>query len=151
MKVHPYSEILKTTSEQEPTASTRPRSGEFEAILNRKIDNAASSQNPVDPISTKNPAVGVEFRPEATLDTQLLVGLVGNFLDKLQTYQQQLGDAGVSLKKIEPAVRQLAQDGRHLAVHLDKLPPDDGLRNILSQALIASSLEVIKFNRGDYI
>jgi len=38
-----------------------------------------------------------------------------------------------------------------LAPVLNSLPPEDGLKDILNQALITSSLEVIKFNRGDYV
>ncbi len=151
MKVLPNREIMKTASEQERQTGAKPPNGEFGAILNRKIEDAAGPESPVARVSAKGPAAGVEFRPEAALDTKLLVGLVGNFLDKLQIYQQQLSDAGVSLKKMEPIVQQLTQDGRSLAAHLDKLPTGDGLRDILSQALVASSLEVIKFNRGDYL
>jgi len=38
-----------------------------------------------------------------------------------------------------------------LAPVLNSLPPGDGLKDILNDALVTSSLEVIKFNRGDYV
>jgi len=34
---------------------------------------------------------------------------------------------------------------------LNSLPPGDGLKDILNDALVNSEVEVIKFNRGDYV
>jgi hypothetical protein len=45
----------------------------------------------------------------------------------------------------------IAREKDQLSGLLDSMPNDDGLKHILNQTLITASLEVIKFNRGDYI
>jgi len=34
---------------------------------------------------------------------------------------------------------------------LESLPDGDKLKDILNQALVTSTVEIIKFNRGDYV
>ncbi len=76
---------------------------------------------------------------------------VENLLNMLDEYQQKLKDPHFSLKEIDPLVKQMEKEEENLAPILDSLVEDDGLKDILNQALVTSSLETIKFNRGDYI
>jgi len=45
----------------------------------------------------------------------------------------------------------IAKEKDQLSRVLDSMPNEDRLKDILNQTLITASLEVIKFNRGDYI
>ncbi len=45
----------------------------------------------------------------------------------------------------------IAAEKDQLSEKLDSISNEDGLKDILNQTLITASLEVIKFNRGDYI
>jgi hypothetical protein len=86
--------------------------------------------------------------PEARQTTVERVDLL---LDLLDEYRDQLADPNVTLRHIEPLLNTIAQEREHLSGILDRLPNEDGLKDIVHRTLITASLEVVKFNRGDYI
>ena len=97
---------------------------------------------------------GVSSVQFPTLGPGLTVSLadrVDRMLDTLDTYRQMLGDGRYSLRDMDPTVRQIAAEAESLQPELDHIPVEDELGDILNQTLIAASLEVIKFNRGDYV
>ena len=129
-----------------------PDGAEFKAILEQKMGaQPAEGGRESRPASAPEMIPEVDFRPVSMVDGQGLVQQVADFLDTLEAYQQKLMDPTASLKEISPLIDRLQAEGETLSGHLEALRPDDGLHDILSQALITSSLEVIRFNRGDYI
>ena len=80
-----------------------------------------------------------------------IIDRVENLLNVLDEYHQKLKDPHFTLKEIDPLVKQMEKEKENLAPVLDSLVEDDGLKDILNQTLVTSSLETIKFNRGDYI
>ncbi|MGD9052517.1 MAG: hypothetical protein PVG17_11750, partial [Desulfobacterales bacterium] len=63
----------------------------------------------------------------------------------------QLADPQVTLRQIEPLLNTIAKEKEQLSAVLNTMPDEDGLKDIVHRTLITTSLEVIKFNRGDYI
>ncbi len=71
-------------------------------------------------------------------------------LNILDEYRQKLGDREVALGEIDPLISKISKQSERLTTKINSLPEGDPLKEILNQALIISSLEVMKFNRGDY-
>ena len=74
-----------------------------------------------------------------------------NLLDLLAQYRDQLADPAVTLRQIEPLLNTIAAEKEQLSAVLKAMPDGEGLKDILHRTLITTSLEVMKFNRGDYI
>jgi hypothetical protein len=72
-------------------------------------------------------------------------------LDLLERYREALSDPQVSLKKVYPLVQSLRQEVQEMNRWTDHLPPSDPLRKIMGEIGVLSSVEVEKFNRGDYV
>lgn len=72
-------------------------------------------------------------------------------LDLLEKYQEALSDSRVSLKEVYPLVQALRQEVQGINRRTDQLPPSDPLRKIIEDIEILSSVEIEKFNRGDYV
>ena len=72
-------------------------------------------------------------------------------LDLLEQYQRAIADPKVSLKEISPLAHSLSQGIKGLTKWAEKLSSSDPLQKIIAEVGIVSSVEVEKFNRGDYI
>jgi type II secretory pathway component PulM len=136
------------------TSGSQPADGAggFAEVLNETMQSSAAAENTSE---VKETVVGgVQTVGLSTLfpePVQPLEDRVDQMLDALDSYRQMLGDANYTLRDMDPTVRQIAADASSLQQDMEKLPVDDELGDILNQTLIAASLEVIKFNRGDYV
>jgi hypothetical protein len=72
-------------------------------------------------------------------------------LESLELYSRLLGDRGVPLKEVEPALRQAQAEARGLAQAAEGLEPADELRRFADQALALVTAQSLKFQRGDYL
>ena len=130
-----------------------------EAQSNRKLDEAG--------LAPKSPVAGVEFFDNPVLSipsVNFVPGLLDastlrsrgasateKTLDLLDQYQKAMADPKVSLKEISPLVQSLSDETKSLTQWADKLSSSDPLQKIIVEVGILSSVEVEKFNRGDYI
>ena len=76
---------------------------------------------------------------------------VEQLLDLLEDYRRHLSRPGTGLKTLDELVQKLDGQRRSLAPAVDELSEDDGLKTILNESLVAASVEIFKFNRGDYL
>lgn len=74
-----------------------------------------------------------------------------NALSLLEKYQKAMDDPQMTLKKVDHWVQSLAQEVNDLISLSDKLPAADPLKEIISEIGIVSTVEIQKFNRGEYI
>jgi len=72
-------------------------------------------------------------------------------MDLLEKYQRAMADPEISLKEVDPLVQSLSRELKGLAGWAEQLPASDPLQKIMTDLRILSSVEVEKFNRGDYI
>ncbi len=110
-------------------------------------------------------AAGVaEIPGESVLPVNLLDGVKESFplrsqgveatektLNLLEEYQRAIDNPRVTLREIHPLVQSLAEETRGLNQSVEKLSPSDPLKKIMTEVGILSSIEVGKFNRGDYV
>ena len=152
MKIDPNLEILKAQYPEKTSVTAKPRKDEFSAMLKEAIDNEPSKIVK----GSKNPPMissfaQVQFNPNFAVQDSPIVERTEKFLDILEEYQNKLLDPRATLRDIRPLIERMETEKETLAPVLNSLPPGDGLKDILNDALITSSLEVIKFNRGDYV
>ncbi len=74
-----------------------------------------------------------------------------NALDKIEEYASALGDAGKTLKDIEPLANDLEKTAGRLSELSRNLPEGDPLKGLSNDAAVLATVEAMKFRRGDYI
>jgi len=98
-----------------------------------------------------NPLLGLQPVSSSLSDHQVAANSIEDMINLLDRYREKLADPRITMKQIDPVIREMTHEIENLAPVLDSLPADEGLRNILNQTLVAASLEISKFYRGDYI
>ena len=134
---------VKNNSEPKATGS------EFNAILEERLGCASNTKIN----GEQDSRIEGISKSQFDLFTQVgssTIDKVENYLNILNEYQEKLGSPDASLKEISPLLDQMNAESGKLSSALDSLPEKDGLKEILKETLIISSLETVKFNRGDY-
>ena len=152
MKIDPNQEIVKSAYPHKTSGPDKPADDKFGAMLKDAINNEPSRTN-----SEKVTPQMISSIPNIQLDPLLAVQdnpiaeRTENFLDILEEYQRKLLDPQATLRDIHPLIQRMKTEKEALAPVLNSLPPGNGLKDILNDALVNSEVEVIKFNRGDYV
>jgi len=150
MKVDPNHDILEIACPGEIKKDREPAGKEFGVILEETIgaSSEANGPTPKAPAISGIPEMLFEMSPSA--NSEHVADRTERFLGILDEYRQKLGNPKINPREIYPLINELEREKEGLKVTLNSLPKGDGLRDILNQALITSSLEEIRFNRGDY-
>ncbi len=150
MKIDGNNEIARSAFADKTSSKEAAQDAEFKDILKSTVERvtplpAENQAPPLNPVSAiRSPAL----TPEARHTTIERVDILLNLLDH---YRNQLANPQVTLRSIEPVVNTIAKEKEQLSAVLDVLPQHDALKDIVNRTLITASLEVIKYNRGDYI
>jgi hypothetical protein len=134
------------------TNKTNAASGdEFKKILQQSLnqapgETAASATLP--PFQTLSPT---RFDIAVEMDKAMNIERVEGFLNVLDQYQQQLANPMVGLKEISPVVDRMEKEIGGILPLLESLPEGDKMKDIINRAVITSSVEIMKFRRGDYL
>ena len=151
MKIYGDNGILKESYPQKTQNKDNVPDADFKNILKESVENSTKNPSKIQPSTIMDPVSAVRFNPLSPQDKNITVESVDNLLNLLDNYRQQLSDPHVTLRTLEPMMNTIAKEKDQLSGLLDSMPNDDKLKHILNQTLITASLEVIKFNRGDYI
>ena len=73
------------------------------------------------------------------------------FLDIMEEYSEKLNNPYLTPKDISPLLSKIEAEQRDLSVIAESFEGNNELKGLLDAALITSTAEVIKFNRGDYL
>ena len=76
--------------------------------------------------------------------------VIENVLGVLERYQKALGDPRISLRQMDPLVRSLSEEVRSLNALVERVPSSDPLQKIMTDLGVVSTVEIEKFNRGEY-
>jgi hypothetical protein len=123
----------------------------FQDILNEKMGQApakAGQSAAPPPMSNLD---SIRFNLASEQDTKKTLVRMDRFLSLLETYQKQREDPRISLKETSTVVSQMEQQTQELLPLLDTIPEESGLKDLLNRLLVTSTVEAIKFNRGDYL
>ena len=144
---NPHFDIKK----QQPTDRQQQTGTDFKDVLKE-----TASRHSADKTGDKAPmptmaagSLHLQFRPEVA--PQAVAERVDRFLDVLDQYRAGLADPNMTLKNLFPLLQQIETEKQQLDAIGKNLPEGNRLKPILDEALVTGTLEVVKFNRGDYV
>ena len=142
-----YPKNLYTETKTNPQ---RPADQEFGTILKDRVQNLKNDV--IEPRQTTylNSLNGVQMNDPSALEQKFALDRIENIVGLLDQYRHKLADPEITLKNIDPIIREIDQETQTLSPLLDALPEDEQLNDLINQTLVAASLEVTKFYRGDY-
>jgi len=76
---------------------------------------------------------------------------VEQFFNLLESYAKALSDPKKNLRDIAPLIKSIESEKEKLAGLGESLPDGNILKDIVNQTAILTTVEVLKFNRGDYL
>ena len=147
-------------------AGKKGKKEELEGLdFQKLLQEAQSNRKPGETGTSPEGSVGrTEFFANSVLPVNFVPGLpetstlrsqgalaTEKTLDLLEQYQTAMADPKISLKEISPLAQSLSQEIKGLTQWAPQLSPSDPLQKIIAEVGIVSSVEVEKFNRGDYI
>ena len=151
MKIYDNDQITKNLYPEARTKPQLPADKEFGTILKESVENSKQDVTGTRRTTFINPLSGVQMSTSSNFDKQYAIDRTENLIGLLDQYRHKLADPGITLKNIDPIIREIDRETDNLAPVLDTLPEGEELKNIINQTLVTASLEVIKFYRGDYI
>jgi hypothetical protein len=151
MKIIGNNEIIKSNYPDKSQRSEQGSKTDFKNILKESVEKSGPQATPIQSPSLVDPLSSVGFQPELPKDKFFTINRVENLINLLDDYRKQLADPAITLRSIEPVMKTIVKEKDQLSSLLDSMPNEEGLKDIVNRTLITASLEVIKFNRGDYI
>jgi len=151
MKIQNNEQVLKTFQPESKTKAQPSTGKEFGTILKETLKNSTTAG--LAPLQTTfiNPLPGLQPASSSLSNHQFSASSIEDMINLLDRYREKLADPRITMKQIDPDIREMTREIENLAPVLDSLPADERLRNILNQTLVTVSLEISKFYRGDYI
>jgi hypothetical protein len=151
MKINGNDEIIKNGFADKPLRREQQQKDNFKNILKASVERTAPHTGNIQSPSLASPVSAIRFQAPSPDYNRLTVERVDNFLNLLDNYRNQLADPQMTLRSIEPVIKMIDKEKEQLSSVLDSLTEEDGLKDIVNRTLITASLEVMKYNRGDYI
>lgn len=154
MKIHPNPDLRSVA----PTAPKRLDGpggpADFSAILKETVGRTeapeqAAAVGGAGPTFSAAPIQRVA--PSQAAASRALVDRLDHLVNLLDDYRRLLADPGVSLKQIAPLLNRIAAEKDGLQPEMENLAAGDELRKIMNSTLVMASLEVVRFNRGEYL
>ena len=150
MEVHSDYEILKAGYPKKSDKNQEAVTQKFGKILDETIAETSQTDTGTRKTSMAESLAGIQFNSSLSLDENPIIEQTEKLLDTLDNYREKLQNPDVGLEDISPLVSEMEMEKEGLTSALNSLPDGDGLKDILNEAMITSSLEATKFNRGDY-
>ena len=151
MKINGSDEISKNSFAEKTIPREQDHKDDFKKVLQASVEQTAQGPGKIKSSPLANPVSAIQFHPPSPENKSLTVERINNLLNLLDNYRDQLADPQVTLRSIEPVINMIAKEKEQLSSVAESLPNEDGLKDIVNRTLITASLEVIKYNRGDYI
>jgi hypothetical protein len=151
MKINGSDEIIKNGFADKALRKEQGQKDNFKNILKASVERVTSNPAKIHPAATANPVSVIRFQTPSPEHKRLTVEHVDKLLNLLDKYRNQLVDPQVTLRGIEPVMKMINKENEQLSSVLDSLTEEDGLKDIVNRTLVTASLEVLKYNRGDYI
>jgi len=151
MEIDPNEKIL-TSVYPEKNRKTEPSSdGKFGKIYEQLIEASHETEVRSDETQAITHVPGMQMNAFQSEVEMTVIERAERLLDLLGEYQQKLANPAFTLRDISPLIDELKADNKRLVSSVKSLSEEDELKNILNQITVAASVEIIKFNRGDYV
>jgi hypothetical protein len=100
---------------------------------------------------SESSALSKVINPINNLTNDNAISILDALLSALEKYERALADPGVSLKKIDPLVKNMQEQADQMESALNANEVDESLQSLANLVLSQSRAESSKFQRGDYI
>ena len=151
MKIDTVNDVLTPNTAGTHQKAEQTQNNRFgEILMETMATEASGSELSAKGTTLTAPVTGLYLDPVSISTEVPLVDQTEQLLDALDAYRGKLGDRRASLKEVAPLIGEIKRQSEDLTSQAEALSDSDPLREILNQTLIVSSLEVLKFNRGDY-
>ena len=139
-----------------PKPSGKPgqdKADAFQKVLHETIEKSSKDhlKPSIRPIAATMPLHPARFSGRLATEANVTFERIDRFVDMLEAYQHKLTEPAASLKDMDLMLAELSLEKDRLTHVLNTLDPQDGLRDILNEALVTASREIFKFQRGDYL
>lgn len=124
---------------------------DFNSILEGTLAKTSGAEKEVQFPAVIENAMPVQLQHVHPPQKPSTIDRIENMLDLLDEYRHKLADPNCTLRDIHPLVKSLETRNEQLKPLLDSIADGDQLKQILNQTLVTASLEVFKYNKGDYI
>lgn len=151
MKISNNDDVVNGVQRDKTPKQPLSAQADFSAVLKETIETATRAQQAAQPSAVVGSVLSGNMQNLPALDKPSTIKRLENVLELLDDYRRKLTDPNVTLKDIQPLISTLENENKELKPQLNELARGDKLKQILNQTLITTSLEVIKFNKGDYI
>jgi hypothetical protein len=121
----------------------------FADILKNKIENLNVAKSGIEESLPVNKTTNLLLIPPVEEKEAIL--RLEKFLDIMEEYSEKLNNPNFTPKDISPLISKIESEQRDLSVMAESFDGNNELKGLLDAALIRSTTEVIKFNRGDYL
>jgi hypothetical protein len=144
-------DISGVTQSHKTQHQPQSTAGRFEEFLEKALTPQNIQTTSTGALPSLQNLSTLSFAVPPGVDRMQTVKHIDEILSIIESYQRQMADPQASLKDIYPVVQQMEKKTTELIPSLESLPTEDKLKDILNRALVASTVEIIKFNRGDYV
>ena len=121
----------------------------FENILNNKIEDLKVAKPGIEESLPVNKTANLLLIPP--VEEKEAISRLEKFLDIMEEYSEKLNNPNFTPKDISTLISIIESEQRDLSVLAESFDKNNELKGLLDAALIRSTTEVIKFNRGDYL
>ena len=133
------------------SSSSKTKSEAFDAIFKQEMGSKAAA-----PAQTESPSQMRGIRPAWCVDesqstASMAIDRISNLIDTMAIYQNKLVENGATLKEMHGLVQQMTSQSESLASLSEKMEESDGLKAIVNQSLMLSSMEISRYYSGYYV
>jgi len=151
MKILNTEQVLKSFQRESKNNVQPPAGKKFDAILKDTVKNTATASTTTLQTTFINPTPVLQPAPIGPSDQIYAADSIEDMINILDGYREKLADPRITMKQLDPDIKEMTRGMENLAHVLESHPVDEGLRNILNRTMVTISLEIGKFYRGDYI
>jgi hypothetical protein len=148
MKINPENNINEILP-KDIHKSEKPSDSTFDDILKNRIENLNVAKPRIDESLPVNKTANLLLIPP--VEEKEAISRLEKFLDIMEEYSEKLNNPYFTPKDISPLLSKIEAERRDLSVIAESFDENNELKGLLDAALIRSTAEVIKFNRGDYL
>lgn len=121
---------------------------DFSRILDQAMQSSQIPDHPLKALTMMEPVTAIP-QGMAEIDENEVIERVEGLLDSLDMYRTHLQNHLISSGDIQPLLADMSRKANYLSVMVDGVQ-NENLKSIVNQTLITTSLEEVKFYRGDY-
>ena len=148
--IDPNKTILNVPHGNKAGNCSNEKKCEFDSILQKVVDSTTTREAGAESTLLVSDVRPARFATEPLPSTNMVVDQVQRLIDTMEVYQQKLIENGATLKDIQPLVQQMKSESESLSATSSAVQAKERLKTIVDQSLMLSSMEIAKFNNGDY-